>query len=185
MDPSMRNWGTAEAILDLDTGVLTTPVLSLCSPQDIKGKQVRQNSNDLHLARVLYEHALCVARRSKVIFVECPVGSQSASGMKAYGICVGILGALRAEGHEIVEVTAFEVKESFTGLKNASKAQMIAQGVADYPDANWPRQERNGARHRKGDLKNEAEHVADALAAIHAGVRTPMFLNLMRLFATL
>jgi Holliday junction resolvasome RuvABC endonuclease subunit len=181
----MRNWGIAEAILDLDTGVLSTPRLSLCSPEDIKTKQTRQNSNDLHLAKLLYDHAICAARRNKVIFVECPVGSKSASSMKGYGMCVGILGAIRAEGHEIIEVTAFEVKESFTGKKLATKEQMIAQGVLDYPDANWPRQERNGAKHKKGDLKNEAEHVADAIAAIHAGVRTPMFQNLMRLFATL
>ncbi|MFP3670398.1 hypothetical protein SB717_35515, partial [Priestia sp. SIMBA_032] len=91
-----------------------------CEPEDIKGKQVRQNSNDLYLAKVLYEYAMPIARRAKVIFVEVPVGSQSASGMKAYGLCVGVLGALRAEGHEIIEVTATEVKERFTGLPNAT-----------------------------------------------------------------
>jgi hypothetical protein len=181
----MRNWGCAEASLDLDSGVLSVPVLSLAQPEDIKTKQTRQNSNDMYLAKVLYEHALTVARRSKVIFVEVPVGSQSASGMKAYGMCVGILGALRAEGHEIIEVTATEVKKFFTGDPNASKKQMIAQGVQDYPTANWPRYEKNGATFRKGDISNDAEHVADAIAAIHAGVNTPMFQNLMRLFANL
>lgn len=175
-DPSMRNWGSAEALLDLDTGVLSTPVLSLAQPEDIKGKQVRQNSNDLHLARILYEHATVVARRSKVIFVEVPVGSQSASGMKAYGMCVGILGALRAEGHEIIEVTATEVKRFFTGNPNATKREMIQQGLTDYPGANWP-------RHNGKVSEAKAEHVADAIAAIHAGVNTPMFQNLIRLFA--
>lgn len=179
----MRNWGLAEADLDLDSGVLTTPVLSLIKGEDLQGKQIRQNSSDVHVATTLYSGVLPAARRCKVLFVEVPVGSQSAASMKGYGIVCGVLGSLRAEGHEIIQVDALSVKVCLTGHKDASKAQMIAQAVQDYPDANWPRQERNGAKHKKGDLKNEAEHCADAIAAIHAGVQTPMFQNLMRIFA--
>ena len=36
MDPSLRNWGLAEASLNLKTGILTTPFLSLVQPQDLK-----------------------------------------------------------------------------------------------------------------------------------------------------
>lgn len=181
-DPSLTHWGIAEATLDLTQGFLSTPVLEVIEPEKIKAKQVRQNSVDMFVAEQLAARALAVARKAKVVFVECPVGSQSARAMASYGICVGILGTLRAEGIPLVEVTAFEVKKAFTGNKNATKQQMIDAGVQLYPDANWPRYKQNGKAYKKGEITGTAEHVADAIAAIHAGVITPTFQNLMRLF---
>lgn len=177
MDPSLRNWGLASAVLDLSDGVLDTPVLTLIETQDPAGKQVRQNSKDLHLAEQLAVGALAQARRAKAIFVEVPVGSQSARAMASYGVCVGVLGAIRAEGIPLIEVTASEVKLSLTRNKNATKQDMIDAAIAWYPDANWLRYKRNGQVH----LSDKNEHLADAVAAIHAGVHTPVFQNLMRL----
>jgi Holliday junction resolvasome RuvABC endonuclease subunit len=175
MDPSLRNWGLAEASLDLMTGVLETPFLSLVQPKDLEGKQVRQNSSDIHLAAQLSEPIMEKARRAKAIFVEVPVGSQSARAMASYGICVGILGAIRALGIPLIEVTALETKQMLTGNKHATKRQMIDKACELYPDANFPV--------HNGKIPDKAEHMADAIGSIHAGVRTPMFQNLMRLFA--
>lgn len=175
MDPSLRNWGLAEANLCLETGSLTTPELTLIQPVDLKGKQVRQNSIDLHRAEQLAEPVLRTARNAKVIFVEVPVGSQSARAMASYGICVGVLGAVRALGIPLIEVTPTENKLVFTGNKSATKRDMIDQAYQLYPEADFP-------RHR-GKITDKAEHLADAIAAIHAGVRTPVFQNLMRLFS--
>lgn len=180
-DPSFTNWGIAEGQLDLETGYLHGVQLEIVSTEKGTNKQVRTNSDDLQRCEVLAARALEVGRRSKAIFVEVPVGSQNANGMKAYGVVCGVLGSLRAEGIQIIEVTASEVKRAFTNNKNATKQQMIDAGVDFYPMANWPRHDRNGKAFKKGDLKNEAEHVADALAAIHAGVLTPVFQNLLRL----
>jgi Holliday junction resolvasome RuvABC endonuclease subunit len=174
-DPSLRSWGVAQATLDLQTGYLTDLVLSIIEPKEPQGKQVRKNSHDLYRAEQLAKEAFRCARLAKVIFVEVPVGSQSARAMASYGICVGILGSIMSEGIPLIEVTATEVKKSFTGDKNATKDEMIAYAVSTYPTANFP-------RHR-GKVSNKAEHVADAIATIHAGVNTPMFQNLMRLFA--
>ncbi len=173
-DPSLTHWGIAEAMLDMSTGVLDTPKLTLAEPERLKGKQVRQNSCDLHEAEQLAKLALEVARRSKVIFVEVPVGSKSARAMASYGVCVGILGSIRAEGIPLIEVTATEVKMALAGIKTATKAQMIAAAVGFYPEANFPKQ---GSR-----IVAKAEHVADAIGTIHAGVRTPMFNNILRLY---
>lgn len=172
-DPSFTNWGIAEGQLDLDTGYLENVRLEIVSTEKGKAKQVRTNSDDLQRCEELARKALEVGRRCKAIFVEVPVGSQNASGMKAYGVVCGILGTLRAEGIQIIEVTPTEVKKTFTGNKNATKEQMIAQAVQLYPDANFP-------MHR-GQIASKAEHVADALAAIHAGVSTPIFQNLLRI----
>lgn len=176
MDPSLRNWGLAEAILDLETGYMETPHLTLIETKEPTNKQVRVNSTDLAAAEKLAAAALTAARRAKVVFVEVPVGSQSARAMASYGICVGVLGAIRAEGIPLIEVTANEVKLHLAGTKTATKRQMIDAAVEHYPDANFPRQ---GKR-----IVDKAEHVADAIGAIHAGVHTPMFHNLMRLFTT-
>jgi len=181
-DPSLTHWGIVEATLDLSGGYLDGLNLSVVEPEKLKGKQVRQNSTDLFVSEQLAVKALAVARKSKVVFVECPVGSQSARAMASYGVCMGILGAVRAEGIPLIEVTAFEVKKAATGNKNATKQQMIDWGVNLYPKANWPLYEQSGKGFTKGDIHSKAEHAADALAAIHAGVLTPTFQNLMRLF---
>ena len=180
-DPSMRNWGMAVADLDLGSGLLDVPTLSIIQPRDEKSKQVRKNSKDLALAKQLFEGAYNTAKSCKVVFVEVPVGSQSARAMASYGVCVGVLGSLAGLGITIIEVSPEENKKALTGIKYATKEAMISVAMAEYPTANWPRQERNGATFKKGDLKAEAEHVADAIGAIHAGCATPTFQTLLKL----
>lgn len=180
-DPSMRNWGIAVADLDLESGLLDVPTLSIVQPRDEKSKQVRKNSKDLALAKQLFEGAYEVAKTCKVVFVEVPVGSQNARAMASYGVCVGVLGSLTGLGIHIIEVSPEENKKVLTGIKNATKEAMISAAMAAYPTANWPRQTQNGATFKKGDLKAEAEHVADAIGAIHAGCATPLFQSLLKL----
>lgn len=182
MDPSLTHWGLAEGILDLNTGFLGSLQLSVVEPEKTKLKQVRQNSIDLAVAEQLAEQAIRAARQAKAVFVECPVGSQSARAMASYGICVGVLGAIRALGIPIIEVTATEVKVALTGDKNATKQKMIDAAVGLYPEAIWPTYQQNGKGYKKGELKGTAEHVADAIATIHAGVRVPAFQTLMQLY---
>ena len=174
MDPSLTNWGLAAANLDLETGYLDTPEVFLMSPNEIKGKQVRVNSNDLHRAEQLARAAFEKAEKAKAVFVEIPVGSQSARAMASYGICVGILAALRTKGIPLIEVTPTEVKESFTGNKNATKSQMIEQALALYPELVFPM--------FKGKPAAKSEHLADAIGAIHAGVHTPAFQTILRFY---
>ncbi len=181
-DPSFRHWGIAIAMLDLTTGFLDTPTLQIVEPVEPTGKQVRQNSIDLAIASQLAVSAIHYANLAKVIFVECPVGSQSAAAMKAYGVCVGILGSVMSQGVPLVEVTALEVKKALANNANATKAQMITAATKLYPEASWPRHEQNGAKYKKGELHSKCEHAADAIGAIHAGVNTPMFQNLLRLY---
>lgn len=175
-DPAFANWGIAEGQLDLDTGFLGGLDLSIVQTKKGTQKQVRTNSDDMQRAEDISSSIFEVAKRNKVIFVECPVGSQNASGMKAYGVSVGLLGALRSQGYQVIEVTAYEVKKALTGNKNASKELMIQTAMEIYPEANWP---------MKGGqvIAGKAEHMADSIGAIHAGVQTPVFQNLMRLLA--
>lgn len=174
-DPSLTHWGIAEADLNLSTGILSTPVFSVIEPDSLKNKQVRVNSTDLFKAEQLAQAVLKAARKAKIVFVEVPVGSQSARAMASYGVCIGILGAIRAEGIQLIEVTAAECKKTFTGNKNATKQMMINRAVELYPTANFPK--------RGGVITQKTEHVADALSAIYAGVHTPMFQNILRIYS--
>lgn len=174
MDPSLRHWGLAVGVLDLNTGELQIGLVDVIEPKEETSKQVRKNSKDLEIAQILSTELKEHIYAARVVFVEVPVGSQSARAMASYGVCVGILGAYMAHSIQLIEVTATESKKIFTGDKTASKEKMIQKAIELYPNADWP-------MHR-GKIAGKAEHIADAIAAIHAGVKTPLFQNLRRLY---
>jgi Holliday junction resolvasome RuvABC endonuclease subunit len=171
-DPSLRNWGLAAGVYDTATRQLQIVKLSSIHPVLPTGKQVRQNSLDLESALQLYAGTIETVRDAHAVFVEVPVGSQSARAMASYGICVGVLGSLRAAGVPFFEVTPTEVKLAGFGKKTATKEQMISWAVAKHPEANWPTYTRNGV---KEVSEAKAEHMADAVAAIYAGIASNPF----------
>lgn len=173
MDPSLRNWGLASGFLNMETGVLSNVKLAVVMPKEETSKQVRKNSKDLEIAEILATSIQPFLENAAMIFVEVPVGSQSARAMASYGICVGILGVIKSAGATLIEVSPTEVKIAFTGKKLATKEDMIQKALELYPDANFPM--------HNGKITSKAEHVADALGAIHAGVRTPLFQQLRKI----
>jgi Holliday junction resolvasome RuvABC endonuclease subunit len=175
-DPSLRNWGLAVGTFDTETGKLVIDNLAVTCPALPTGKQVRQNSLDLESAYQLYKGTIASVEGAHAVFVEVPVGSQSARAMASYGICVGVLGALRANGTPFFEVTATEVKLASAGDKTASKRQMIEWAISKHPEANWP------TYLNKGKLEvseAKAEHQADAVGAIYAGLASNSFQQML------
>ena len=175
-DPSLRNWGLAVGILNLETKQLLVEYVHLTNPVLPTGKQVRQNSLDLESALQLYKGASDAAIGAQAVFVEVPVGSQSARAMASYGICVGVLGALRANGIPFFEVTPTEVKLASVGNKTATKQDMIKWAMAAHPEANWPTYKHNG---KSMVSEAKAEHMADAIAAIYAGLSCNSFKQIL------
>ena len=175
-DPSLRNWGLAIGTYELETGHLEITRLALTNPVLPTGKQTRQNSSDLESAFQLYKGAMAAAEGAHAVFVEVPVGSQSARAMASYGVCVGVLGALRATGVPFFEVTPTEVKLAGPGVKTATKQEMIAWAVAKHPEANWPKYSQSG---RTLISEAKAEHQADAIAAIYAGLASQPFQQML------
>ena len=177
MDPSLRNWGIAKGVLIPSQKMqLRIDWLDVIQPVLPTGKQVRQNSVDLESAKQLCEGAWKAAQGAHAIFVEVPVGSQSARAMASYGICVGVLGALRTSGVPFFEVTPTEVKLASAGKKTATKAEMIEWGVKQHPEAQWPTYLSNGTM-KISEAK--AEHMADAIAAIYAGIACNSFQQML------
>ena len=176
-DPSLRNWGIAKGIFIPGTvPQLRIEEVDVINPELPTGKQVRQNSLDLESAKQLCAAALSAAKGAQAIFVEVPVGSQSARAMASYGICVGVLGALRATGIPFFEVTPTEVKMASAGKKTATKQEMIEWAMNQHPEANWPKYKQNGVV-KVSEAK--AEHMADAVGSIYAGMGLSSFQQMM------
>lgn len=167
-DPSFRNFGMAKGIFDLETGELENLQLALSESQASANKKaVRVNSDDLERARKQYNALSQFIEGVDLMCVEIPVGSQSARAMASYGISIGIISTLQVP---MIQVTPTEVK-MVTGHKNATKAQMIDWAYAQFPQANWLTSKSKG----QTKLIGKNEHMADALAAIYAGVNTEQF----------
>jgi Holliday junction resolvasome RuvABC endonuclease subunit len=179
-DPSLRNWGIAVGTYWLDTQQLFIESVHVTNPVLSSHKQVRQNSLDLESAAQLYRHAAAMAKDAQAVFIEVPIGSQSARAMASYGVCVGVLGALRESGIPFFELTPTEVKLAGPGSKTASKQDMIRWATKTHPEANWPTYLHNGEE-RISEAK--AEHMADAVAAIHAGLACTSFRQILPLLA--
>jgi Holliday junction resolvasome RuvABC endonuclease subunit len=177
-DPSMKNFGLVKADIDMTEGFLENlELLLVTTAVDTKNKKlVRKNVLDLERSQKLYKETKAFFKDVDVICVELPVGSQSASAMKSYGVCIALTAALEIP---LIHVTATEVKLAGHGNKNATKKQMIDWAVSEYPDAPWLRYKKAGAM----VLNNANEHLADALAAIHAGVTTDQFDIYQRLYS--
>lgn len=166
-DPSMRNWGVAIGLYDEASRTVEITDLDVIRPKvEVRGRKSHQDLNHaMQLATGVFE----VMRwyQPAKVYVEVPHGSQSASAMKGYGMCIAILGCCRALNWEFVELTESEVKISAVAKREATKEEMIEWAVKRHQEAPWP------TRRYKGENvinKGTAEHMADAVGAIHAGL---------------
>lgn len=180
-DPSLRNWGVAVGGYDTITKTLLVHSLRVLCPVIPKNKQVRQNSMDLLSAQQLNAAATAIAQGAGAVFVEVPHGSQSSRAMASYGICVGVLGSLRAQGIPFFEVTAREVKMASVGTEQATKGEMINWAMRKHPEAPWPQVTKKGV---VSISAAQAEHMADAIAAIHAGMAGQPFQQMLSMLGT-
>ena len=168
LDLSLRNFGYAIASYDVLTEKLTIVDLVLVEtkPADKKTKKViRQNFIDLEAARDQYLGMIQnIPEDSAFVIAEVPVGSQNARSMLSCGLCIGILGSCNKP---LIPVTPTEVKKAGHGAASATKEEMIEWAVAKHPEAPWLRVKSTGA------VLGKNEHLADAVAAIYAGMQTP------------
>lgn len=174
LDPSLRNFAIVKGDLNIDTNEFNPTFAELVETSTTKTKRVRKNSDDLERARSISAALRNYTDEATIIFAEIPVGSQSSRAMASYGISIGIISAL---ARPLIQVTPSEVKIAATGDKNATKDEMIQWAYAMYPDLNWLK--------RGGKLLAKNEHIADSIAAIHAGLESEQFLSARAIFQTL
>ena len=164
IDPSLCN--TCLVYSEIVYGVIRIVDSVTIETEKSKLKQVRASSDLIHRCDVLNRGVQEYIDRwnPEIIFVETPSGSQSASGMKNYGVSCYMIATLSPRA---IEVTPTEVKKATVGSKTASKHEMIAWAFEKHPEAPWT-------------LRNDfplakQEHMADAIAIIYAGMVTPAF----------
>lgn len=182
LDPSLRSTGVAMARLILPDWRIVVDDLRLLTTDAQVGKVVRRNSDDLRRAGVIISGLAQAIENYRASFVtaEIPTGSQSARATMGFGMCVGVLaGVKHLLKLPIVEVQPAETKLASVGKKTATKDEIIAWAMATYPDAPWLVRKFKGAL-----VPVEAnEHLADAVAVIHAAIKTDQFQQATSLLA--
>lgn len=178
MDPALKNWGYAAGIYNTETHHLEMTGIDVIQTKTTRTKSVRKNSIDLQRAVVLSNAANNLTQTAHFVFVEIPVGSQTARAMTSYGICVGILSSLKSNGVSLIEVSAENIKRTVTGNPLASKKDMISFASNTHPDLGWPFKTIKGT---KKIVASKAEHMADAIGAIYAGIETDDFKNSIKI----
>lgn len=172
IDPSLKNLGVAHMTFDLVSGELAVQALHLVQTEKTKHKQVRQNSDDLRRAQELVQEFHRLTQNQTFVFAEIPTGAQSATAMKAFGIAIGVLASCPVP---LIQVQPFETKLASVGTKTASKQEMIEWATELYPKAPWLR-----LRDKPdGKILNDNEHLADAVAVVHAGIKTDEFKRML------
>jgi Holliday junction resolvasome RuvABC endonuclease subunit len=175
-DPSTAHWGTAFGSVDIETGELTITGLKLVETESEKSKGVTKQSDDLRRARVVYEGMVESVKGMTVVFSEIPFmnpGSYASANFNS-GLVTGVLASCDVP---VIQVSPREVKMASVGIATATKEEMIEWAVARHPEAPWLMRTLKG----KQVYKKSNEHLADAVAAIHAGLKTDQFRQLMNL----
>ena len=170
MDAAFANVGLVVADYEIATGsVKIVDMILIQTEADKAGKKViRKNSDDVRRAGEIISGLDNVITNFKprMCMVEVPSGAQSARASWSLGIAVGCIGYVQSR-IPLVQVTPKEVKQ-VVNEKFPDKAQMIAWAAATYPEAPWPM--------RGGKIvASKAEHLADGIATIHAGISSDDF----------
>lgn len=174
-DPSLSNLGAFKADLVIndkgDVQNLIPIELALTKTSKSSNKQVRVNSDDVERCRLLHNGLRSILTKDvELVFVELPVGSQSARSMASYGACISLIASIK--NVPVIQLRPEELKLAACNNKKASKKDMIEWAVGHFPEANW-------LKSRSGGILGDNEHIADALAAIVAGVSTHEFKTLL------
>lgn len=167
IDPSLANTAAVLGTYNTDTKEINIEESFLFQTEKTKAKQVRASSDLIERCKHLNNsiHEVLIKKHVDVIFAETPSGSQSADGMKNYGVSCMLLATLIPEP---IQVTPIEVKVKSVNNKKASKQDMIDWAYALYPYKHlW--------HFHSGKLTLKNEHIADAIAVVHAGITTPQF----------
>lgn len=172
LDGSLRNFGIALMWLDIDTLELSVHDLILIKTEKSKDKQVRRSSDYLTAALALKNGCHAAMKGVTTAFYEVPSGGQDYNAVMGFGIVIGTYAGLPVPG---AEVSPGETKLAAVGTKTASKEEMIEWAFEKYPNAPWRLYEKNGKNFKKGEPKLDNEHLADAVAIVEAGIKTPSF----------
>jgi hypothetical protein len=174
LDMTMTNLGAARFLVDLQTLALTYEDSFFVTTEKSDLKGVRRNSDDLRRSREIVAGVDRITAGCTFVCAEVPSGSQSSRASWSFGIAIGIMASLRIP---LIEVSPTETKLASVGIRTAKKPEIIAWAATRYPQAPWLLYEKATKNHAVGELHEHNEHMADACAVVHAGLRTDEFVR--------
>lgn len=180
IDSSLSNTGIAIGQIAINHNDVKILVDAIFLHETVKttNKQIRASSDSIQRCRSTHEfvHGVLNKLKPNIVFAETPSGSQSANGMKSYGVTCQLLGSITPPP---IEVTPIELKKATVGRKSASKTDIINWAYNKYPMLKW---QINQTGINKGKLKNKNEHMADAIGVVYAGILTNEFKRMIKLW---
>lgn len=175
LDPSLSNIGAVKLKLTLDMDdncrVKGFTYLDMALSETSPDKKKTRKKNEEDRARAV-EHKDFLKRMLQdvdFVFCELPTGSQSARAMASYGIAVGLSAWIEIP---FFVVSPTELKLAACKNKQATKEDMVEWAMSQLPQGDWLWTKTKTAL-------NKNEHMADALAAIVAGVKSDTFKKAM------
>lgn len=176
-DPSTSNFGCCNATVDIYTLEVQVTGLRLIETTSEAKKGVIKQSDDLRRAKDVRAGMLEACAGAAMAVSEIPFcnpGGYASANFNS-GLVTGVLASLELP---LIQVFPADVKIAAVGHRHAAKEEMIEWALAKHPEAPWL------MRKLKGKLYPVAknEHLADALAAIYAALRTEQFKQVMALY---
>ena len=173
LDPALANFGMVRGLYDIETGSLRIESSLLRQTTKSTSKQVRQGSDDLRRCREIVEAMRGFLDGVTLGCAEVPSGgAKSADALKSLSMATALLGACPVQ---LIEVNPAEVKLATVGKRTAAKEDMIEWAIEAHPEVEWFTYKRKG----KTLYSDKNEHIADAVCAIYAGLKTQQFQNLV------
>jgi hypothetical protein len=171
-------------VLKLDTMQFGIEKLVTIDTEKDKSKQVRRSSDDLVRCQKIIEVYHELVRPCTVVFAEIPTGAQSARAAFSFGAVTALVASCPVP---VIQVQPSETKMATVGTKTASKEEMIEWANEAYPHGPFERYPKDKfvkgkLIRRAGDIVDSEEHVCDAVAVAHAGIRTDQFKQLLALW---
>lgn len=179
-DPSTSNWGMVLTTVNLNTLQVRVEEMLLSETESEAKKGVIKQSDDLRRARAQYEEMMRMCSKASLVISEIPFmnpGSYASANFNS-GLVTGVLAACPLP---IIQVSPQEVKLIATGARNAAKEEMIQWGMEKHPEAPWLTRKLKG---KVVPIKSN-EHLADALAAVYAGLQSQQFKQATAMFASM
>lgn len=170
IDPSFRNMAFVFATLEGDIQDIVVDGYHLEQTQ--RASEGSRREDDWNTARKLADASRGLTEDADVVFIEQPVGSQSARSAWTLGITLGLMAAIHKP---VITLSARDVKRGFTGNTAATKPEMIARAEKLFPYVDFPKHKLQG---RLRVNVGKSEHIADALATLYVGIRTKEFARL-------
>lgn len=181
-DPSLTHWGWVKAEVDTDTGEYTVIDMGIIETdnRDTK-KNVRVESDNLKRAREVHTEVVRLCEGQKLAFSEIPLFGSWMAGTQSIARSGMVIGLLAACPTPVIQVFPRESKKLAVGSPNADKSEMIDWAYRKFPDAPWRYRTLKG----KQILKKDNEHLADAIAAVNAGLQTEQFRQVLAMYKSM